>query len=109
LGGEIKKVAGSGKGRVRRDKHSPPLETMPRQKASVLIGFQTCNKTYTAVGMSGIRKQAGRGQVDSVSLRGGEFGTQLSIGHSRTGTNCQTDKNERKAPSWNKNLLKMLF
>ena len=49
MGGEIRKVVSTGEGRVRRDKYSPPLETMPRQKASVLIGFQTCNKTCKAL------------------------------------------------------------
>jgi hypothetical protein len=48
LGGELKKVAGTGEGSLRRDKDSPPLETMPGQKACVLIGFKMCNKTYTA-------------------------------------------------------------
>jgi hypothetical protein len=60
LGREIKKMAGSGKGRLRRDKYNPPLESRPRQNPDALIGFKTCNKTYTDVGRRGIRKQAGR-------------------------------------------------
>jgi hypothetical protein len=67
LGVEIKKMAGTGEGSLRRDKDSPPLETRPRQKGSVLIGFKTCNKTYTAIGegvqLGGeIRKVVGTGE-----------------------------------------------
>jgi hypothetical protein len=83
LGGEITKVAGSGKGRVREDKHSPPLETMPRQQASVLIGFKTCNKTCKAlkkgVKLRGeIRKLVGWGEG---RLRRDKYSPPLETGH----------------------------
>jgi hypothetical protein len=32
VGGEIKKVAGTEEGRLRKDKHNPPLKTRPGQK-----------------------------------------------------------------------------
>jgi hypothetical protein len=60
LGGEIKKVARTEEGRLKRDKHSPPLESRPRQKWSVLIGFQTCNKNlYSCLECQYVSKAVG--------------------------------------------------
>ena len=56
MGVEIKKMAGTGEGSLRRDKYSPPLKIRLRQNPDAPIGFKTCNKTCKAVGR-GIRKQ----------------------------------------------------